>query len=496
MGTAANIQAVWGRTTLMQRALLLAVVLACGLSAVLLTKWARTPQMRLLYQDLSVEEAGKVADKIAEKGIAYELKNGGTSIYVPQEQVYQLRLDMAKEGLPTGEQGGYKLFDNEKIGISPFVQGINLNRALQDELARTIQMIDGVVYARVHLVRPEQTLFGSAADKTSASVVLKLKPGFTLNGTNVAAITHLAAGSVEGLKPENVTIVDSTGKLLSNKSEGVSGAGANTAMDYRERVEQTLAKKAQDMLEMVLGPGRATVSVAAVVNMTTANHTTETYDPSSKIATKEETKNKSEIEAPKGADDGTTTSPGNTNKEETTTTEYVVGKIVEQKVNIPGEIISLSVSAVVDLTPADPNKATTAMTIKDVEEIIRNAVGLKSTDSLKVVNARFHQTAAAPEIDKEYETAQKWNRYIELARQASLGILAICALIVLKILSGGRKKNANMPIAAFGTASPSGYLPSSEGNNEPMALRNQISNALSSNPEEVKKLFNTWAQNK
>ena len=150
--------------------------------------------MRLLYQDLDPQEASKITEKIAEKGIAYELRGGGTSIYVPQENVYQLRLDLAREGLPSGDRGGYKLFDDEKIGISPFVQGINLNRALQDELAKTIQMIDGVVYARVHLVRPEQALFGSADNRTSASVVLRLKPGLTLSETNIAAITHLGCG--------------------------------------------------------------------------------------------------------------------------------------------------------------------------------------------------------------------------------------------------------------------------------------------------------------
>jgi flagellar M-ring protein FliF len=500
MSIAAGIQAVWGRTTLMQRAMLGAAVLACGVSAILLTKWAQTPNMRLLYQDLAVEEAGKIADKISEKGIAYELRGDGTSIYVPDDKVYQLRLDMAKEGLPAGDQGGYKIFDNEKIGISPFVQGVNLNRALQDELARTIQMLDGVVYARVHLVRPEQTLFGTGTDKTTASVVLKLKPGLNLSAANVAAVTHLVAGSVEGLKSENVTIVDSMGKLLSsNQPTDAVSAGASTVLEYRERVEQTLAKKAQDMLAMVLGPGRATVSVAAVVNMTAANHTKETYDPTSKIATKEEIKSKSEIGAPTSADQGKTSTPSSQNKEETTTTEYVVGKVVEQKTEVPGEIISLSVSAVVDLTPDDPNKQTAAMTIKDVEEIIRNAIGLKTTDALKVVNARFHQnaatTAAAVEVDKEYESAQKWNRYIALARQASLGVLAICALLVLKIVSSGRRKVVEAT-GALATASPAGYLTAGEGPMEPAVLRNQISQALTSNPDEVKRLFSTWANEK
>ena len=232
MAIGSNFNAIWQKTTLMQRAMLLAVVIACCISGALLTKWARTPNMRLLYQQLSPEEASKITEKIAEKNIAYELR-GGTSIYVPEESVYQLRLDMAKDGLPVGDQGGYKIFDDEKIGISPFVQSVNLNRALQEELAKTIQMIDGVVYARVHLVRPEQTLFGSQSEKTTASVVLKLKASSNLSQANIAAITHLVAGSVEGLKSENVIVVDSSGRLLSRKSDDGTASAAGTVLEYK-----------------------------------------------------------------------------------------------------------------------------------------------------------------------------------------------------------------------------------------------------------------------
>ena len=201
---------------------------------------------------------------------------------MPKEKVYQLRLDLAKEGLPAGEQGGYKLFDNEKIGISPFVQNVNLKRALQDELAKSIQMIEGVVYARVHIVSSDQTLFSSAKQQTSASVVLKLKPGYRLGNSNIAAIANLVAGSVEGLKTENVTIVDSDGRLLSSQSDAVAGGRRGDGPDYRQRVEQNLSEKVEQMLETVLGPGRATVRVSAEVNMTSVSMVTETYSPTGK----------------------------------------------------------------------------------------------------------------------------------------------------------------------------------------------------------------------
>ena len=158
MGFAQKIKLVWQKIGLVQRALLVAIVLTFAIVGALLTHWARRPDLRMLYQDLAPEEASEITEKISEQGIVYELRNGGTSIFVPKEKVYQLRLDMAKEGLPAGQQGGYKIFDNEKIGISPFVQTVNLKRALQEELAKSIQMIDGVVHARIHIVSSEQTL--------------------------------------------------------------------------------------------------------------------------------------------------------------------------------------------------------------------------------------------------------------------------------------------------------------------------------------------------
>jgi flagellar M-ring protein FliF len=178
---------IWQKIGLVQRVLLAAIVLATGLIGALLVYWAQKPDMRMLYQELPPTEAAKITEKIAGKEIAYELRDGGTTIYVPRESVYQLRLDLAKDGLPVAEQNGYKLFDDEKIGISPFVQNVNLKRALQDELAKSIQMIDGVAHARVHIVSPEQKLFVSDEEQTSASVVLKLRPGYRLSGVNIAA---------------------------------------------------------------------------------------------------------------------------------------------------------------------------------------------------------------------------------------------------------------------------------------------------------------------
>jgi flagellar M-ring protein FliF len=494
-----KIRAVWQKTSLVQRALLIAVVLTFVIVGVLLIYWVRRPDMRILYRELSPEEASKITEKISEQGIAYELRAGGTSIYVPEAKVYQLRLDMAKEGLPEGGQKGYRIFDNERIGISPTVQNINLKRALEEELAMSIQMINGVVHARVHLVSAERTLFSSQAGETTASVILRLKAGYRVSSLNIAAITNLVAGGVEGLRPEDVTVIDSEGHLLSYKSDQTMASGAGTVADYKERVEQNLANKVEDMLTVVLGPGRATVSVSAVIDMNSISTVTEKFEPKG-VATKEEITTGSEIGASSVPVAGEPAVPGSTKKDETIITEYDVGKTVTQEVILPGKIKSLTVAAFVDLSPADVNEAgtgvqaATIMALSDVEEIIKNALGLRETDLLKVVDTKFHRPA---ELLIEEEPSN-WPRYIAIARQVSLGVMAICALLVLRIFSGARKKMASTATAGelAGAGEAAGLLPAGAEGPEPLAVRKQITSALQSNPEQVKQLFSNWLEEK
>jgi flagellar M-ring protein FliF len=490
-----KIALVWQKVSLVQRALLIAVLVATGLIAALLIHWARTPDMRMLYQDLQPAEASKITEKIGAKGIAYELRDGGTAVYVPREQVYQIRLDLAREGLPAGGQDGYRLFDEEKIGISPFVQNVNLKRALEEEMAKSIQWLDAVAHARVHIVNPDQKLFASDQEKTTASVVLKLKPGYRLSGADIATITHFVSGGVKGLKAENVTVIDSEGHLLSGANDSTLAAGAGTVHDYRERVEQDLARKAEDMLTTVLGPGRATVRVSAVVDMNSVNTIVETYDPTGKVPTREEITLNSQTEA--GAS-GQKTAGGPTKKDETTVTEYQVGKTVKQQTILPGAIKSLSVAAFVDLatdanTPAAGGQAALIMPISEVEAILRMALGIKESDSLKVVNTKFHRTA---EPAAEPEPAN-WSRYLALARHLSLGIMAVCALVVLRTFSRARGKVQAAAQAQLAPgAAPGGLLPAGEPLAEPALMRRQIAQALRQNPEQVRQMFLSWIQEK
>ena len=498
--------AVWEKVSLVQRALLISIALTFIIVGVLVIYWARQPDMRVLYSELSPEDASKIADKISDKDVVYELR--GTSIYVPDDKVHQLRLDMAKDGLPGGQQGGYKIFDNQSVAVSPFIQNVNLKRALEEELAKSIQMIDGVDYVRVHIVSAEKTLFSSQDENTTASVILRLRPGYRVSGLNIAAITHLVAGGVEGLDSDGITVIDSQGHLLSSDSDQMM-AGGNTVQGYKERVEQKLAEKVEDMLTAVLGPGRVSVKVSAVIDMTSINTIKET--PIKGMAKKEEETKKNETGASTTSADGETTIPGTIKEDTTTLTEYELGRTIETTVVYPGEIKSLTVAAFVDLSPPEktktenedteqPESESTAepiMAKADVEAIIRNALGLKETeiDNLKVVEVKFNRPAQILAGEK----ASSWPRYIEIARQGSLGMRAICALLVLRIFNGAKKKagagaaESGQPLERDGAV---GLLPAGDVPSEGVILRQQIASSLQSNPEQVKQLFSGWLEEK
>ncbi|MHC4423993.1 MAG: flagellar M-ring protein FliF C-terminal domain-containing protein [Planctomycetota bacterium] len=232
--------------------------------------------------------------------------------------------------------------------------------------------------------------------------------------------------------------------------------------------------------------------------MTSGNLVTETYDPT-KVTTKEEITTNEEKKGDTPGAGGKPAIQGGTKTDETILTEYVVGKTVEQKIDLPGDIISLSVAAVVDLSPADANEAAGAETAKimelaEVEELIKNALGLKVTDSLKVAEARFPRPAELPIGEEESGGLD----FVVIARQASLGITAICALLVLLVFRGAKKKaSAAVAAAQLPSAEQSaGLLPEAAEGSEPLVLRKQIAGALQSNPAQVKQLFASWIEEK
>jgi len=492
-----NIKTAWARTAPVQRVVLVGVLLLCVGAVVVLVNWARKPTFALLYSQLAPEDAAKVVERVKEQKLAYEVRNGGTAVYVPQDQVYALRLSLAGQGLPGGEQGGYRILDDEKIGASPFSQQVNYLRAIEGELAKTIQLIDGVAAARVKIVLPANSLFADQQGQASASVMLQLRSGRRLGPGAVGAIVHLLAGGVEGLTPQKVVVVDSAGNLLSGEGDDTLARKAGTFLDYKTQVEQYLSGKAEDMLAAALGPGRASVRVDATIETAALEQTVETYDPKP-VVSREETVSKSTASV---APAGGTESPGNSEKESTTTSEYLTGRTTKRQTEMPGKVSGLSVAALVDLGAVP--QGGTRLTIADAEQIIRGAIGLGEKDRVTVKEATFYQPPAPEPVAAEGWLTKDFT--LEIIQRASLGVLVIGALLAMRML-GGKAKTAGQELAALAPAGAGAMaalaadgslgrlLPGSAEGGDPDRLRAHISQALQENPEEVRRLFMTWAQ--
>jgi len=248
-----------------------------------------------------------------------------------------------------------------------------------------------------------------------------------------------------------------------------------------------------------LGPGRATVRVSAIIDMNSVSTVTEKLEPKG-VPTKEEIVSGSETGAGTPSAEGGPAIPGITKKDETITTEYEVGKTVTQEIVLPGQIKSLKVAAFVDLSVSDANdtgsvsSAAKIMQESDVVAIIQNALGLEDETAIKVVNVKFNR----PLESLVEEEPSSWPRYIAIARQASFGIMAVCALLVLRMFRGAKSKVTATAAAgqlpeAEGAA---GFLPGGGGISEPLVLRRQIANAMQQDPEHVKQLFASWLEEK
>jgi flagellar M-ring protein FliF len=489
-----NFGEVWQHLSVTRKVMLLGLLLACVGAAVMVANWARKPKMGLLYSQLDPSEAAKIVEKISESGTPYELADGGTTIRVPQGSQAKLRLTLASQGLPSDSQGGYKILDEEKIGASPFAQQINYTRAIEGELAKSIQLIQGVSRARLHIVRPEKTVFARNEQQASATVMLQLKGGWRFSPSSVAAVTHMVAGAVPGLTSDKVVVIDSGGNLLAgDDANGEFARGATTFLDYKSRVEQYLSNKAEQMLTAVLGPNRASVQVSVVLETSSTNQTRETYSPDGRVASKE--KETTSTMTPPAAGEGQ--AAGGSSKQTTAENSYLVSKTVEQRVDLAGTIKSISVAAFVDLGSGEEGKTT--ITQKDAEEIIRNAVGMSANDAPpKVVQTTFHQPEAQELVQADQGMFNK-DFILEIAKRSSLGILVLGVLVMLKLFGSSKSKTQTPALTgaaqgALGGQTTGGdhLLPGAEADAD--VVRARITRALQDNPEEVKRLFLNWVQ--
>lgn len=493
-----QVRQIWkGMNRLQQFAVAVAGAVSLGLLG-LVGYWYAHTDYQVFRAGLSVEEAAAITAKLQESGVSYKLAAGGTAILVPAEQVTQLRLTMASEEL--GGKGSAGMGDLMPGGIaeSPSAQQFRFLHALQSELARTIAQIDPVVAARVHIVRPDSSPFIRDKQPTTASVMLKLRPGTTLNRNASMAITALVSRSVEGLTRENVTLVDAHGRLLSEIVDPETGV-LGSQIEHRRELENYLATKAESMLAHLLGPGRAVVRVTADLDMKRHIEKKEIVEPDGRVPISEETTTKKlqTNGVAKGAAAGTTsnlgkpnaatgTPVGSDNREEVSKINYVVSKTVHEMEDRLGTIERLTIAALVDLgRPGDGSASSDAsvLSMADVQEIIKKAVGFKTgRDEIQVSQVRMPDPNAAPTApDDEWLQQQQFEQTLQLVRNGSFGVIALAAvLLVWVVWRNKRPAPAPVPVAAPQAAA------------EPPGETQQLAAMLERNPEALGKVLLSW----
>jgi len=256
--------------------------------------WNSTPDYQVLFSNLSQEDAGEMVAKLKEKKIPFELSPGGTSILVPKEKVYDVRLALTAEGLPKGGGVGFEVFDRTSLGTTDFVQKLNYQRAMQGELARTIKQIKEVEQARVHIVTPKESLFVEEQKKPTASVFLKTRSGMSLSSSQVEGIVHLVASAIEGLEPGHITVVDTSGRILSKRNDSsLIGQMSTNQLEYQRNLEEGYKRKIQGMLEEMLGLNKAIARVSADIDFQQVDITEERFDPNGVVRSEQKNSERS-----------------------------------------------------------------------------------------------------------------------------------------------------------------------------------------------------------
>jgi len=501
-------------------------VLVAGLGT--LAFWSARPDYSLLYGRLSDGEAAKVIAALDDAKVPYKVGAGGSSILVPAEKVHLMRMQLAGRGIPRGDGVGFEIFDKPNFGISDFVQRANYVRAVQGELARTISQLDEVESARVMIVLPENRLLLDKDKYATASVFVHVRGNSQLQSQSINSIRFLVANSVEGLKPNHVTVVDNLGNVLSENGDNDSLSGlTSTQLAARRNLEQYLAKKAQDMLEKVLGPGQAIVRVSAEINYDTISRSEEKFDPEGQVLRSQTKTDENTDTATAGAsgpvgisaNTGTETNaplaaaaPLNTtkNKKAVTTVQYEIGKLTSNTLQAAGGIKRLSaavtVAAQVEGTGADRKVVTrSAEELEKLRRIVASAVGIQTGtdnprgDTITLEELPFNDQFATT-VARELDQQQKHDLWWGIARAAVYPGLALVALVILLRLfkkTPVQEIQLGVPVGRLmaAKAAGNGHASANDGWAEPaggMVTVDVLNRLIKENPTNMTQAIREW----
>ena len=474
-----------GRSLVILTALALIVA---GLAVVLI--WGYAPEYQVLYSKLSGPDSGAVIDKLQEQSIPYKVQ--GSTISVPAEKVYEVRMDLAGQGLPQSGGVGFEIFDNTSFGVTQFVQKVNYKRAMQGELSRTISQLDEINSARVHMVIPEKKAFLGDSVDARASIVLSLKSGRTLSRGSIDAIVNLVTNSSAHLKAENVAVVDTKGRMYTKGLKEDDGLQlAATQIENRAGMERQLESRVQTMIERAVGVGKVVARVSMDVDIQHIDRTEESFDPESQVVRREQISKEKSSGAGgvpgvssnlPGGTGATATAAGVKKQSQAETINYEINKVVSRVLAPMTTIKRLSVSVLIDgsydVATADDGTQTrtyvprTALEIALFTDMVKGAVGYIEDrgDIVSVVNTPFKTDFIAPPEEVQEgpplpaQLLPSIFKYVTIAVISILAILLLLRPMIKGLLAGGG-----------GGAPVIGALPAKEGQSAlPLSLEGVV----------------------
>jgi len=480
---------------------LIATIAAVISLGVVLFSYTSTPEYRVLFANVSDKDGGAVIAALSQMNVPYRMADGGGAILVPSGMVYETRLKLASQGLPRGGGVGFEILETQKFGVSQFLEQVNYQRAIEGELARTIQSLSAVQSARVHLAIPRPSVFVRENQKPSASVLVSLYAGRTLDSAQIAGMVNLISSSVPELSPRNVTVVDQSGNLLS----GPAGDAGRSALDasqlkYLNQVEATVARRIETILGPITGPENVRAQVAASLDFSVTEQTSESFKPNSNprdqsIRSQQSNESNSTtpqaaqgvpgalsnqppgaasapLVAPQAGQQGNQTPPPASSAQKEQTVNFEIDKTIRHTKGEIGSIRRLSVAVVVNYRRVgDGAKAKleplTEQELAQISNLAREAMGFDKErgDTVNVVNAPF-RGGAAEEAAAAAATAPLWKdpALIALAVSAAkwIGFLGFALVALLMVRSALRDLvrlgTQSAPVAA-GAGAGGGAMP-------------------------------------
>ncbi len=517
------------------------VMLMLGVAAVVaimgaVWMWGQQPDYRVLFSNFSDRDGGAIVAELEKMNIPYKYAEGGGAVLVPAGRVHDARLKLASQGLPKGGNVGFELMENQKLGSSQFIEQVNFQRAMEGELARSIESVSAVQAARVHLAMPKDSIFVSEQKTPTASVLLNLHPGRTLDPQQVSAIVHLVASSVPELPPKNVTIVDQNGNLLSDTSKQANANGMDPSqIKYVQQLQQNVVRRIESIITPIVGPGNVRAEATADVDFSRSEQAVESYKPNqtpdAMVIRSQQTSESLNGSATPGGVPGALTNqppapatapinapatapnaaapPAASNTRKDATVNYEVDKTIQYVQQGVGGLKRLSVAVVVNYRKSVDKdgkpgmKPLSAAETAQITDLVKEAMGFNPQrgDTLNVVNSAFAspEQAVIPELPWWKQPAN-----IQLAKDAGRYLLIALVLlaIYLKLLKPLLKKIAEAPALPAPTQDPqlqygtNGELlalpPGQRGYQENLARAQKLA---SEDPRVVANIVKTWVAN-